>query len=311
MSGSKSGPPESKAKSGPPLYVYFLLALLLLSTGAYYLFISQKDGLGFSLFGPEKNAQSPSTATPVTLNLPDVLPAGSSIRLDSASSLAKFNERLGQVFTKRYPGVSYTWKISSSLRAIQALLAGRADIAAIARTLTEEEKSKGLVAVPVKTDAIAILVGKDNPFQGKLTSEQLRKIFSGKVTNWSQVGGVPLPMRIINRPPDTGTYKTFQKAVLSGGDFGSGPQWVLMKQSGSTEVLQKLGINGISYVNYSEVKTQRTIRALPLDDSLPGSPDYPLISVFYYVYGPNATEAAKAFVGFAASPAGQTIAALD
>jgi phosphate transport system substrate-binding protein len=305
MSRPKSGPLESKDKSGPPLYVYFLLALLL-SSGAYYFFTSQNG-----LFVPEKNAQSPSTATPAALNLPDILPAGSSIRLESASSLVKFNDRIGQVFTKRYPGVSYTWKTSSSLRAIQSLLAGETDVAAIARPLTEEEKSKGLVAVPVKTDAIAILVGKENPFQGKLTSEQLRKIFSGKVTNWSQVGGVPLPMRIINRPPDTGTYKTFQKAALGGGDFGNGPQWVLMKQSGSTEVLQKLRTNGISYVNYSEVKTQKSIRALPLDDSFPGAPDYPLISVFYYVYGPNATEAAKALVGFAASPAGQTIAALD
>jgi phosphate transport system substrate-binding protein len=305
MSRSKSVPPESEAKSGPPLYVYFLLSLLL-SCGAYYFFITQNG-----LFGPEKKAQGPSIAAPAGLNLPDILPVGSSIRLESASSLVKFNDRIGQVFTKRYPGVSYTWKISSSLRAIQSLLAGEVDVAAIARTLTEEEKSKGLVAVPVKTDAIAILVGKENPFQGKLTSEQLRKIFSGKVTNWSQVGGVPLPMRIINRPPDTGTYKTFQKAVLGGGDFGSGPQWVLMKQSGSTEVLQKLRTNGISYVNYSEVKTQKIIRALPLDNSLPGAPDYPLISVFYYVYGPNATEATKAFVGFAASPAGQTIAALD
>jgi ABC-type phosphate transport system substrate-binding protein len=47
------------------------------------------------------------------------------------------------------------------------------------------------------------------------------------------------------------------------------------------------------------------------DGNAPGSPNYPLVSVLYYIYSPNATVATKAFVAFATSPAGKAIAALE
>jgi phosphate transport system substrate-binding protein len=301
---------SKKTKSGSSLNVFdiLLILLLLLGAGMYY-YITNVQNLSSM-----KKASTPAIATPeasTSLDLPTEFPAGSSVSIESASSLATFNKRLGQAFIKRYPGVKYSWKTSSSLEAIQALIAGRADVAAIARPLTSREEALGLVAVPVKTDAIAILVGRQNPFKKGLTTEQLRNIFLGKVTNWSQLGGVRLPLRVINRPPSTGTYQTFQKAILGSRDFGNGPNWTTMERSGSTEVLQKLGVNGISYVNYSQIKTQKTIRALPLDGMIPGSPQYPLISVLYYVYSPTATEATKALITFATSPAGKAIAALE
>ncbi len=301
---------SKNTKSGSPLNVFdiLLILLLLLGAGMYY-YITNVQNLSNL-----KKASTPavdSLEVSTAPNLPTELPAGSSVSIDSASSLVTFNKQLGQAFIKRYPGVKYSWKTSSSLEAIQSLIAGRADVAAIARPLTSREEALGLVAVPVKTDAIALLVGRQNPFKKGLTTAQLQNIFLGKVTNWAQMGGVHLPLYVINRPPNTGTYQTFQKAILGGRDFGNGPNWITMESSGSTKVLQKLRANGISYVNYSQIKTQQSIRTLPLDETLPGSPQYPLISVLYYVYSPTSTEATKALITFATSPAGKAIAALE
>jgi phosphate transport system substrate-binding protein len=84
-----------------------------------------------------------------------------------------------------------------------------------------------------------------------------------------------------------------------------------MPKDVTTELLQKLGTNGIGYANYSQIKTQRTIRAVPIDGQLPGDAAYPLVSVLYYVYGPQASDAAKAFVALASGPVGQEIAASE
>lgn len=302
----------SQSKGGIPPIVYILL-LLGLGAGGYYYYTSKQGG-GVPSLNPTTNSANPPAAVSTTipaLNLPDTLPAGSSVRLDGSTSLAKFNQRLGQAFVDRYPGVKYDWKASGSSKGIQALLAGQVDIAASSRPLTEEEKNKGLVAVPVKGDAIALLVSKASPFEGGLTSNQVRDIFTGKVTNWSQVGGPPLPLRVINRNPSSGTYKVFQTAALEGSNFGSGPNWTTMKRDVTTEILQQLKTNGIGYANYSEIKAQKSIRVIPLDGNSPGSPNYPLVSVLYYVYSPSATDATKALVAFATSPAGKAIAALE
>jgi phosphate transport system substrate-binding protein len=303
----------SQSKGGLPPIVYILLLLGLGAGGYYYYTNKQGGGVPASILPPVDSANPPAagSATTPALVLPRALPVGSSVRLDGSTSLAKFNQRLGQAFMDRYPGVNCDWKANGSSKGIKALLAGQVDIAASSRPLTEEEKNSGLVAVPVKNDAIALLVSKANPFAGGLTSSQVRDIFTGKVTNWSQVGGPPLPLRVINRNPSSGTYKVFQTAALEGNNFGSGPNWTTMKRDTTTEILQQLKTNGIGYANYSEIKAQRTIRFIPLDGSSPGSPNYPLPTVLYYVYSASATYAAKAFVALATSPTGEAIAASD
>ena len=302
----------SQSKGRLPLIFYIFLFLGLAAGGYYFYTNKQGDGVPPSSLptADSVNSSAASATTPV-LDLPHAIPAGSSVRLDGSTSLAKFNQRLGKAFLDRYPGVQYDWKANGSSKGIQALLANQVDVAASSRPLTEEEKNRGLVAVLVKTDAIALLVSKANPFEGGLTSNQVRDIFTGKVTNWSQVGGPPLPLHVINRNPSSGTYKVFQTAVLEGSNFGSGPNWTTMKRDVTTEILQQLRTNGIGYANYREIKAQKTIRFIPLDGSSPGSPNYPLPTALYYVYSASATYAAKAFVAFATSPTGKAIAASD
>jgi ABC-type phosphate transport system substrate-binding protein len=306
---------DSKAQTPSPatpityLLPIFLLGVVgILGGGGYYWYTSYK-GQAVDRHTPAANSLPNPAASP--LNLPTNLPVGSQVRVDGSTSMVTFNNRMGEAFKAKYPGVQYSLRATGSSRGIQALLAGEVEVAASSRPLKPEEVDQGLVAVPIKTDAIAILVGKSNPFNGELTTHQLRAVYSGQVTNWSQLGGPNLPLRVINRNFVSGTYELFQSNVLGGASFGGGANWVTMPKDVTTELLQKLGTNGIGYANYSQIKTQRTIRAVPIDGQLPGDAAYPLVSVLYYVYGPQASDAAKAFVALASGPVGQEIAASE
>lgn len=295
-----------QSKSGPPPIVY-ILAVLLIAGGGYYYYTNQpKTTPSTSTTAP---TQAPVAVVPTSP--PDVLPSGTMVRIDGSTSLARFNQLVGKAFEAKYPGVQFTGKANGSSKGIKALLAGEVEVAASSRPLKPDEESQGLIATPVKNDAIAILVGRANAFNKGLTTDQLRSVFSGQVNNWSQVGGNPLPLRVINRNTGSGTYQLFKDAILGGGEFGSGPNWTNMTKDVTTEILQKLGTNGVGYANFSEIKSQQTIRALAIDGELPTSPNYPLITTLYYVLGPNASPGALAFVAFATSPEGQAIAKQD
>jgi phosphate transport system substrate-binding protein len=183
------------------------------------------------------------------------------------------------------------------------------DIAAISRPLTSQEQTQGLAAIPVAKDVIAIVVGLDNPFRKGLTQEQVKDIFQGKITNWSQVGGQDAPIKVINRPPISGTYQMFQSLVLGGENFGKGDNFVNMERDATTPILQALGKNGISYATNVQIKNQQTVRSLEIDGLTPDATNYPFFRTLYYAYKKPATTAIKDFLGYATSPTGQQVIA--
>ncbi len=304
--------------SGPPPII-FILAALVIAGGGFYWFTNQNSSPTATnsatpvevVPGADPPSTPAPTPSPEALAIPTTLPQGSSVKVDGSTSMVRLNKNLGTAFQAKFPGVGYTWKANGSSNGIKALVAKEIDVAASSRPLKEEEVSQGLVAVPVKTDAIAVIIGKANAFSSGLTSEQLRNVFSGQVNNWSQVGGTALPLRVVNRNPESGTYGLFKDAVLGGNAFGNGPNWTTMSRDVTTELIQKLGTNGIGYANYSQIKTQKTIKALAIDGATPDSPNYGLLSVLYYVYRSDSSEAAKAFIAFATSPEGQAVAVVE
>jgi phosphate transport system substrate-binding protein len=182
---------------------------------------------------------------------------------------------------------------------------GSIDVAAVSRPLTAEEQARGLAATPIVRDAIAIVIGTSNPFSGSLTAQQVQDIFTGKITQWSEVGGAPTEIQVINRPSISGTYQTFLLEVLQGKPFGTGANFTTLDRDATTPLLQKLGLNGIGYATYTQVAKQKTVRTVAIDGISPNDPNYPFQRTLYYVYKAPANEAVQAFLGFAISPAGQ------
>ena len=101
---------------------------------------------------------------------------------------------------------------------IEAVSAGTADIASSSRGLNADELDLGLTPIVIAHDGIAVIVNDDNPVDN-LSTEQLRDIYAGKITNWKEVGGEDLRIQVINRDEASGTREAFRTIVMDGTPF--------------------------------------------------------------------------------------------
>ncbi len=76
----------------------------------------------------------------------------------------------------------------------------------------------GLTPIVIAHDGIAVIVNDDNPVDN-LSTEQLRDIYAGKITNWKEVGGEDLRIQVINRDEASGTREAFRTIVMDGTPF--------------------------------------------------------------------------------------------
>ncbi len=298
-------------RSGPPPIVFILLLFGLLGAG-YWFFFKNKQNETANTFNSNtiNNTNKPVTTSTEKKSVPSVFPlpttvaAGTTIRIDGSTSMVTINESLKRGFQSKFPNSSVVTRAKGSEVGIKSLMADTIDIAAISRPLTAQETAQGLVAVPITTDTIAIIIGIDNPFNGNLTAAQVADIFQGKINNWSAVGGSPGNIRVINRPAISGTHQTFKQLVLKNGNFGTTSNVTTLVQDATTPLIRALGRDGIGYATYMQVKNQSTARVLFVDKLLPNSPDYPYKRQLFYVYK-NSNPGVQAFLGYATSSLGQ------
>jgi phosphate transport system substrate-binding protein len=144
---------------------------------------------------------------------------------------------------------------------IAAMINGTADIANASRAMKEEEidaaKETGFTPIEhvVAQDAIVVVVHPSNPVEG-LTLQQISDIYTGKITNWQQVGGEDRPIVLLSRESNSGTYVYFLEEVIRLGEDSDklfSPDTLLMPSSEGigTEVAQNpnaIGYDGLGYV---------------------------------------------------------------
>jgi phosphate transport system substrate-binding protein len=304
------------AKSGPPPIVFILL-FLLLAGGGWFFFLNKPASQDANNTpaptpaggaSPLPNAPASRPAPPVaapSFALPASVPAGTAVRIDGSTSMVTINQNLKNGFQGKFSGTTVDTKANGSEKGIQDLVAGTADIAAISRPLTAQEQGQGLAAVPVALDTIALVVGINNPFKGGLTSAQVQDIFKGNAQDWSNVGGPAGPIKVINRPEVSGTHQTFKEQVLSGANFGTGPNITKLDRDATTPLLQALGNNGIGYATFAQVVNQKTVRVVAVNGATPDAGNYPYKRQLYYAYKNPPSQTVKDFLGYATSPEGQ------
>ncbi len=309
--------------SGPPPILFILLFLILGGAGYWY-FSQPKNSpqttnqttettnqttgtIPGTMPPPAQNSATlpPPAQNSATFPFPTSVPPGTTVRIDGSTSMVTINQNLKRGFESLFPGSSVVAIANGTDRGIQALTTNTADIAAISRPLTSAEQSQGLVAVAVARDQIAIVVGKDNSYRRGLTSAQVMQIFQGQITDWSQVGGSPGAIAVINRPAISGTHQTFKELVLQGGNFGTTANITTMAQDATTPLLRQLGTNGIGYATYAQVANQQTVRVVPVDGLTPEAATYPYQRQLYYAYKSPPSPQVQYFLGYATSPQGQ------
>ena len=240
-----------------------------------------------------------------TFSAPTNVPAGTAIAINGSTSMVQINKALKNSFERQFPSTQVIINGQGSNKGIKLLQEGDIDIAAISRPLTPQEQAQDLVALPIVKDAIALVVGVNNPFRRGLTESQIKDIFRGKITDWSQVGGKPGTIRVINRPNISGTRQVFQQEVLQGANFGSSANFSTMERDVTTPILRALGTDGISYATYAQVANQQTIRTVAVNGLTPEANNYPYQRILYYVYQKPITPKVEAFLGYTLSSQGQ------
>ncbi|WP_375499227.1 substrate-binding domain-containing protein, partial [uncultured Nostoc sp.] len=249
-------------------------------------------------------AQSKPEAPSFTL--PQTVQNGATVGIDGSSSLGAINQSLKENFEKQFSGAKVEVAANGTDTALKELLDGKIDIAAMGRGLTPAEKAQGLEQVRLRREKIAIVVGADNPFKGNLTSKQFARIFRGQITNWSQVGGPPGKIRLIDHPNTSETRNTFRTyPAFKTAEFATGPNATQLTEDNTAEIIKQLGKDGISYVLANDVSKLKGVRVLQLHQALPDDQKYPFSQPLVYVYKKNPSLSTVDFLGFTLAPPGQ------
>ena len=119
---------------------------------------------------------------------------------------------LTEVFEKENPGVNINYTGSGSGAGIEGATSGTCDIGLSSRALKDEEKESGAVENIVALDGVAIVINPANGVEN-LTVEQIAQIFTGEITNWSEVGGTDGEIAVFGREAGSGTRGAFEEIV--------------------------------------------------------------------------------------------------
>jgi len=167
---------------------------------------------------------------------------------------AKLVPQLAEVYKKSHPGVTFEIAAEGSATAFTALNSGSAHIGLSSREIKADEKAnlvKNAKSWLAGRDMLSVVVNKNNPVSS-LTSKQIEGIFTGKITDWSEVGGSGGKISVYTRNTASGTYASFQEMAMSKKDYGSNCQ----KMAGNEQIVQEVGRNaaGIGYVGLAYTK---------------------------------------------------------
>lgn len=217
---------------------------------------------------------------------------------------AKMVPQLAEAYKAAGNKVDFEIAAEGSSAAFSNLTAGTADIGMSSRDAKAEEKDsftaqgKELVEHVAGHDMIAVVVNDKNGIRD-LTIKQIEGIFTGDITDWSEVGGKAGEISVYTRNTASGTYKSFQKMAMSKRDYGSATQ----KMAGNEQIAEEVAnnVNGIGYVGlaYADKDGLRPVKVEGVAAKPRNASDYALSrKLFYYTVG-QPTGASKKFLDWA------------
>lgn len=202
-------------------------------------------------------------------------------------------------------------------KGIRAPSAGTSDMGGTCRhrlvdasgTINPEEVNAELVQVA--WDAIVVVVHPDNPVDS-ISLADLKKVFSGDITNWNQLGGPDRRIALVTREGKiSGVGHMFRRLVFNDPDYQFRARSLTVKSSGPLEkqvakLEAAMGLDGISSAKRTDLKVLALDGVEPTKENI-ASGAYPLFRPLYLVVNKNARPAAQEFVKFALSAEGQAV----
>lgn len=157
-----------------------------------------------------------TTAVQTTAAAAEATPAPENVKgtvaLAGSTSMQKLCEAMMESFMEEYPDITVTAEYTGSGAGLEAVAAGKTDIGNSSRALKDSEKAAGVEENVVAIDGIAVITNKAGKVQD-LTTEQLSDIYTGKITNWKDLGGDDEAIVVIGREAGSGTRGAFEELL--------------------------------------------------------------------------------------------------
>ena len=229
-----------------------------------------------------------------------------SVSTNGSTSMEKVIGALSEQFMLDNSGVTVTYDPTGSGAGIKAAASGAADIGLSSRALKDEEKAEGLAETVVALDGIAVIVNADSAVSD-LSVEQIAAIFTGEITDWSEVGGEAGAISCIGREAGSGTRDGFES--ITGTTDACRLDQELTSTGGVIEAVAG-NANAIGYASLSAVEGKDSVKAVTVggvacteETVLDGS--YAIQRPFVLVTktGAALSDAAQAFFDYATSAA--------
>ena len=234
------------------------------------------------------------------------------VSTDGSTSMEEVIGALGEQFMADNSGVSVTYNPTGSGSGIEAVKNGSCDIGLSSRALKDEEKESGLTETTVALDGIAIIVNAENTVTD-LSTDQIAQIYTGAVTDWSELGGNAGAIAVIGRETGSGTRDGFESIT------GTEDACVLAQELSSTgAVIEAVRTTpgAIGYASLSAVEGQEGITVLTVDGVAPSEATvldgtYTIQRPFVFVTKTDGqlSDVAQAFFDFATSTAANDLIA--
>jgi phosphate transport system substrate-binding protein len=232
-------------------------------------------------------------------------PKKSRLSIAGSTSVQPIAETLAEAYMEKHRQAVVNVQGGGSSAGIKAVKDGTVAIGTSSRLLKPEEQS-GLTAVEIAWDGIAIITNSANKV-ANLSFAQLRDIFSGKITNWSLVGGNAASIVVVNREEGSGTRSAFIDVVMQ-----KTPLVKTLVQSSTGAVRQSVAgnPNAIGYISLAGLDA--TVKSLPINGAVCNvanirSKKYQLIRPFLFIYKKPETPEVKALIDYVVDDGQQII----
>ncbi len=242
-----------------------------------------------------------------------------SITIKGSDTMVILGQRWAEEFMKAYPDMIVQVTGGGSGTGIAALINGTTDIAQASRPMKQAEKEKLRdrfnslgVEIPVAKDGLSVYLNEANPI-GELTLAQIKDIYTGKITNWREVGGPDAKIILYGRENNSGTYVFFKDNVLKGEDYAPATQ-TLPGTAAVVNAVSKdkngIGYGGAAYAKgIKDAKVKKDASSPGVAPSLETVSDgsYPIWRYLNWYTRTKPTGDVKKFVDYVLSPEGQAI----
>lgn len=240
-----------------------------------------------------------------------------SIVITGSSSAAGLVKALGNDFKEeykdKYPDLEFKITDEDSGSATDAVRSGKADIGLVSRAVTDEEKSLVDDVEVFAMDGIAVIANKNCNIEN-LTVSQAKKIFSGQIVNWSDVGGENTRINVYSREESSGTRNEFLNLLGLNSIFDTTKEKKLTDRAtvyNSSEEVKKAVAgdkSGIGYISMTAL--DKTVKDIAVDDvkinaQNVGDENYKLVRNFSFVIAKDESESADDFIDWVLSAKGQ------